>query len=294
MSYQLVSELQLEAIPVRQSCRVLDVSCSGYYEAKRRSAKPVLCKASVHLKAAFMASHQSYGSRRLVTAMAAQGLPIGRYKVRSLMSKSGLKPVWKRKFVHTTDSKHYLPIAANILNRQFNPVVPDIAYASDITYVRTRSGWLYLATVLDLFSRKVVGWAMAPSMPAELVCAALNMAIAHRRPAPGLIVHSDRGSQYASDVYQSLLDKHGFVCSMSRKGNCWDNAVAERFFLNLKMERVWQRDYANHAEAKNDITEYIVGFYNCRRLHSALGNLPPSVFERNMAAKKPIDVSEKT
>ncbi len=292
MSYQLVHQLQKKAIPVRHSCRVLGVSRSGFYEARRLSAKPVLCKASVHLKAAFTASHQSYGSRRLVTAMATQGIQIGRHKTRRLMRQAGLKPVWKRKFVHTTDSKHDMPIAANILNRQFNPVAPNVAYVTDITYIRTGSGWLYLATVLDLFSRKVVGWAMAPSMPAELVCDALRMAIQQRQPTAGLIVHSDRGSQYASAQYQALLTKHGFVCSMSRKGNCWDNAVAERFFLNLKMERVWQREYANHAEAKTDITAYIVGFYNCERLNSVLGNLPPSVFERNMAAKKPIVVSE--
>jgi len=134
---------------------------------------------------------------------------------------------------------------------------------------------------------------MAPSMPAELVCKALTMAIQHRRPAPGLVVHSDRGSQYASELYQDLLDEHGFVCSMSRKGNCWDNAVAERFFLNLKMERVWQRQYANQSEAKADITDYIVGFYNCKRLNSVLGNLPPAAYERKLA-KVPIDVSEIT
>jgi putative transposase len=177
------------------------------------------------------------------------------------------------------------------LARQFNPVAPNTAFVTDITTIRTGTGWLYLAMVLDLFSRKVVGWAMAPSMPAELVCEALRMAIAQRRPAPGLIVHSDRGSQYASKQYQALLTEHGFICSMSRRANCWDNAVAERFFLNLKMERVWQRTYANQAEAKNDVTDYIVGFYNCTRLHSVLGNLSPSVFERNMAAKKPIAVS---
>lgn len=148
--------------------------------------------------------------------------------------------------------------------------------------------------VLDLYSRKVVGWAMAPSMPAELVCSALRMAILQRRPAPGLIVHSDRGSHYASVRYQNLLAEHGFICSMSRKGNCWDNAVAERFFLNLKMERVWQRTYANQAEAKVDVVSYIVGFYNSERLNSVLGNLPPAVFERRMAAKEPIAVSEIT
>ena len=292
MSYQLIDELQKKAIPVAQSCRVLAVSRSGFYAARRRLARPVFCKTSVHLRATFMASHQSYGSRRLVTALAKQGIPLGRYKVRHLMRKANLKPVWKRKFVHTTDSNHNLPIAENILARQFNPVAPNMAYVSDITYIRTGAGWLYLAIVLDLFSRKVVGWAMAPSMPADLVCDALRMAIQQRQPAAGLIVHSDRGSQYASAQYQTLLASRGFVCSMSRKGNCWDNAVAERFFLNLKMERVWQREYANHAEAKTDITAYIVGFYNCERLHSVLGNLPPSVFERNMAVKKSIVVSE--
>ena len=239
-----------------------------------------------------MASHQSYGSRRLVTAMANQGFLIGRYKVRRLMRQAGLKPVWKRKFIHTTNSKHNLPVAANILNRQFNPVAPDKVYVTDITHIRTGSGWLYLAIVLDLFARKVVGWAMAPDMPADLVCAALKMAIQQRRFVPGLIVHSDRGSQYASEQYQDLLDERGFVCSMSRKGNCWDNAVAERFFLNLKMERVWQRQYANHAEARKDIIAYIVGFYNTERLNSVLGNLPPTAYERKMVANEPIVVSE--
>jgi putative transposase len=294
MSYQLIHQLQKEAIPVQQSCRVLAVSRSGYYAAQRRGAKPPVCKASVHLKAAFAASQQSYGSRRLVTAMANAGFTIGRYKIRSLMRQAMLKPVWKRKFVHTTDSKHDLPVAANVLNRRFNPVAPNVAYVTDITYIRTGSGWLYLAIVLDLYARKVVGWAMAPSMPAKLVCDALQMAVTHRRPSPGLIVHSDRGSQYASDLYQNMLKQHGFVCSMSRKGNCWDNAVAERFFLNLKMERVWQRQYANHAEAKADITDYIVGFYNCTRINSALGNLPPAVYEREMAVSEPIVVSEFT
>lgn len=294
MSYRVVDALQKKAVPVQQSCRLLAVSRSGYYEARCRSAKPVCCKASVHLKAAFVASHQSYGSRRLVSALAIQGVQMGRYKARSLMRKAGLKPVWKRKFIHTTDSKHSLPIAENILARQFNPASPNTAFVSDITYIRTGTGWLYLAIVLDLYSRKVVGWAMAPNMPAELVCDALRMAIQQRQPAPGLIVHSDRGSQYASALYQGLLAEHGFVCSMSRKGNCWDNAVAERFFLNLKMERVWQRNYANQAEARADIISYIVGFYNSERLNSVLGNLPPAVFERNMAAKKPIAVSEIT
>jgi transposase InsO family protein len=294
VTHRLIDELQKKAVSVAQSCRVLGVSRSGFYEARRRAERPAICKASVHVRAAFMASGQSYGSRRLVAALASQGVQVGRYKVRRLMRQERLKPVWKRKFVHTTDSRHGLPVAPNVLARQFNPSAPNVAYASDITYIRTGAGWLYLAVVLDLFSRKVVGWAMAPAMPARLVCDALHMAIQQRRPPPGLIVHSDRGSQYASDQYQALLTKHGFVCSMSRKGNCWDNAVTERFFLNLKMERVWQRNYANHEEAKCDIAGYIVGFYNSQRLHSVLGNVPPSVYERNMAAKQPIAVSEIT
>ena len=294
MSYALIEKLQKKAIPVQQSCRVLGVSRAGYYSARSRPAKPFLCKVGVHLKAAFITSGQSYGSRRLVSALAGQGITIGRYKARSLMRRAGLKPVWKRKFIHTTDSKHNLPIAANILARQFNPSAPNIAFVTDITYIRTGTGWLYLATVLDLYSRKVVGWAMAPSMPAELVCEALQMAIVHRRPAAGLVVHSDRGSQYASHKYQALLTKHGFICSMSRRANCWDNAVAERFFLNLKMERVWQRTYANQAEARKDVIDYIVGFYNCTRLHSVLGNVSPVTFEQNVAAKQPIAVSEFT
>ncbi|MFZ3083142.1 IS3 family transposase, partial [Rhodoferax ferrireducens] len=215
-------------------------------------------------------------------------------RLRRLMRKHGLRSVWKRKFVHTTDSRHALPISPNVLNRQFNPTRPNQAWVADITYIRTRSGWLYLAVVLDLFARKVVGWAMAPDMQATLVCRALQLAIAQRQPAPGLIVHSDRGSQYASAAHQALLSKHGLVGSMSRKGNCWDNAVMERFFLNLKMERVWQQDYANHTEARNDIADYIVSFYNSQRLHSTLGNLPPNAFEQKSAIKQPIGLYEKT
>jgi transposase InsO family protein len=294
VTHRLINELQKKAVPVAQSCRVLGVSRSGFYEAMQRAEKSAICKSAVHVRAAFAASGQSYGSRRVVAALANQGVKIGRYKVRSLMRREQLKPVWKRKFVHTTDSRHGLPVAPNVLARDFNPTVPNAAYASDITYIRTGAGWLYLAVVLDLFSRKVVGWSMAPTMPASLVCDALRMAIQQRRPPPGLIVHSDRGSQYASDQYQSLLAEHGFVCSMSRKGNCWDNAVAERFFLNLKMERVWQRNYANHAEAKCDIAAYIVEFYNNQRLHSVLGNLPPNVYERKMAEEEPMVVSEIT
>ena len=295
MSYQLIEDLQMKAVTVSQACRTLEVSRSGYYAAaKRRSTVPVVCAASVHLKAAFAASGRTYGSRRLRAAVHVSGVTMGRHKVRRLMRLNGLHPVWKRKFVHTTDSKHSMPVSPNVLARQFEKPLPNQAWVSDITYIRTRSGWLYLAAVLDLHSRKIVGWAMAPEMPATLVCTALQMAIVQRNPAAGLVVHSDRGTQYASAQHQKLLEKFGLVGSMSRKGNCWDNAVMERFFLNLKMERVWQKDYANHHEAMTDVADYIVGFYNSTRLHSKLGYLSPNAFERKSSTQPPIDVSEIT
>jgi len=295
MNYRLVQQLQEKAVPVQQSCHALAVSRSGYYAAQQRKLRPQsICPTTVHLKSLFEASGRSYGSRRLCRNLNQQGISIGRYRVRSLMRVHQLKPIWKRKFIHTTDSKHNLPVFENVLNRRFTPAKANQAWVADITYIRTRSGWLYLAAVLDLYSRKLVGWAMAPNMPAELVCTALQMAICQRQPAPGLIVHSDRGSQYASQEYRDLLDQYALRGSMSRKANCWDNAVMERFFLNLKMERVWRRDYANHQEAISDITDYIVGFYNSKRLHSTLGYLPPNGYERKMAEQQPISVSEKS
>ena len=295
MSYQLIGNLQEKAVSVSRACRTLQVSRSGYYAAAQRRRAPIAaCAHSVHLKAAFAASGRTYGSRRLRTALQSRGVTMGRHRVRSLMRANRLRSAWRRKFVHTTDSKHTMPVSPNVLARQFETPLPNQAWISDITYIRTRSGWLYLAAVLDLYSRKIVGWAMAPEMPATLVCTALQMAIVQRKPAAGLVVHSDRGTQYASAQHQGLLKKYGLIGSMSRKGNCWDNAVMERFFLNLKMERVWQKDYANHNEAMTDVADYIVGFYNSIRLHSKLGNLSPNAFERQSATQPPIDVSEIT
>lgn len=214
-----------------------------------------------------------------------RGVQMGRWRVRRLMRESGLHPVWKRKFVSTTNSKHGYGVAENLLNRQFDVAQPNQAWVSDMTYIHTRQGWLYLAVVMDLCSRKIVGWATVATMHTELVAAALHMALQQRRPPRGLVLHSDRGSQYAWDADQALLVEHGIRCSMSCKGNCWDNAVIERFFLNLKMERVWHRDYASHAEAEMDITQYIVGFYNYTRLHSTLGYTTPAHYESNIAAK---------
>lgn len=286
MIHQLTeSVVDAKKAAVSQWCRLLGVSRSGFYAARQRMKAPKPANPlAVHARAAFEASGRNYGSRRLSAALQENGLQVGRYRARQLMRSNGLQARWGRKFVHTTDSRHELPVAGNVLNRRFKPARPNEAWASDITYVRTRSGWLYLAVVMDLFSRRIVGWAMAPSMPSDLVCTALNLAIVSRRPAPGLLVHSDRGSQYASQAHADLIARHGLVCSMSRKGNCWDNAVVERFFLNLKMERVWQRDYANHTEAQADIADYITSFYNPVRLHSTLGYQSPSSYEHRHAA----------
>ena len=272
---------------IKDACRVLGASRSGYYAACKKANEPASVSSdSAHVQAAFAASGKTYGSRRVSAALKAQGIALGRHRCRTLMREAQLKPRWRRKFTHTTDSGHALPVAPNVLQRQFAPERANVAWASDITYIRTASGWLYLAAVLDLYSRRIVGWALAPAMPAELVCSALQMAIASRNPAPGLVVHSDRGSQYASAEHQRLLTTHGLTCSMSRKGNCWDNAVMERFFLNLKMERVWQRTYANHAEATQDVADYIVNFYNRERLHSTLGYRSPAQFEQPNAIKE--------
>ena len=294
MSYLLVAKLSEKAVTVGTLCRLLGVSRSGYYGSHQRALSTAkVCAIGVQLKAEFAASGKVYGSRRLCAVLRSKGVRIGRYRVRRLMREQRLRALWRRKFVHTTDSGHALAVSDNVLARRFDPSGPNQAWVSDITYIRTRSGWLYLAVVLDLYARKVVGWAMAPSMHAELVCTALQLAIAQRQPPAGLIVHSDRGSQYASALHQALLARHGLVGRMSRKGNCWDNAVVERFFLSLKTERVWQRDYANHAEAMSDIADYIVAFYNSVRLHSKLGNLPPNAFEQQSAINQPIAVSEK-
>ena len=276
--------MQCKAYPVIRICRVLRISRSGFYEARQRSFKPkVVCAVAAQVKATFVTNEHCYGSRRVMKALRSNGVSIGRHKVRRLMKQQDLRPIWKRKFVHTTDSNHNFPIAENLLNRQFNPEQINQSWVADITYIRTRSGWLYLAAVMDLYSRKIVGWAMAPHMRAELVCSAMQLAITQRQPEPGLVAHSDRGSQYAGVTYQALLTRHGLRCSMSRKGNCWDNAVMERFFLNLKMERVWRKDYANHDEAVKDVTDYIVRFYNERRMHSSLDYLPPNQYERQTA-----------
>lgn len=284
MTHSVVHKLQKKAVAVSQSCRLLGVSRSGYYASQRIVESPAACAMVTSVKAAFASSGRTYGSRRVVVDLRDRGVVVGRFLVRRLMREAGLRSVWRRKFIHTTNSRHDYPVAPNLLNRQFDPPARNLAWVADITYIRTRAGWVYLAVVIDLFSRKVIGWAMATEMPAELVCRALRLALQQRAPAPGLIVHTDRGSQYASAEHQTLLTQSEALSSMSRVGNCWDNAVAERFFLSLKMERVWQRDYANAFEAQRDINDYIVRFYNDRRLCSRLNNQSPNTFEKRQAA----------
>lgn len=224
-------------------------------------------------------SHHSYGNRRIGKELNARGYPVGRWKARSLMREAGVQVKHRKRYKVTTDSHHKQPVFENKLNRQFDVAAPNQIYVGDITYIWTREGWLYLAVVIDLFSRKVVGWSMSSRMKAKLVCDALRMAVWQRQPQPGLIVHSDRGSQYASKQYRQLLKIHGFIGSMSRVGNCWDNSVAESFFGSLKQERIHWRHYTTRHKAQQDVLQYISMFYNSHRLHSYLGYKSPNQYE---------------
>ena len=228
----------------------------------------------------------AYGSRRTSKRLRSHGHDVGRYRSRSLMKKAGVSAKHRKKFRITTDSKHNLPVAPNLLNRNFQVDMPDTVWCSDITYLWTMEGWLYLAVIIDLYSRKVVGWAMSSSMKASLVTDALSMAYWRRKPGKGLIHHSDRGSQYAGSDYQKLLGIYGMICSMSRKGDCWDNAVAESFFHSLKTE--WTADviYRTRNDARGDVIQYIEMFYNSNRLHSYLEYKNPNDFEKNFILAK--------
>lgn len=227
-------------------------------------------------------SRQTYGSPRIQAALVARGFKVGRQRVVRLMAKLGIRARLKRKFKATTDSKHNLPIAKNILDRNFTTTEPDRSWVADITYIWTAQGWLYLAVIIDLFSRRVVGWSMAEHMRADLILTALEAALGQRIPSvDGLVFHSDRGSQYASSDYQLALQNAGITCSMSRRANCWDNAVAESFFGTLKIELIHPRIFSTREIAKTTIAEWIEVFYNRQRLHSTIGYLSPVHFEDN-------------
>lgn len=225
------------------------------------------------------ASRGTYGSPRILAELKGLGFRCSKARVERLMKKNGIRAKTHRKFRVTTDSKHSLPVAPNVLERNFSPNTPNASWGGDITYVWTREGWLFLAVVIDLFSRQVVGWSMNERITRELTLNALRMAINNRRPGPGLIHHSDRGSQYASDDYQQFLKVHKMICSMSRKGNCWDNAPIESFFHSLKTELIYWEEFETREEARRKIFEWIEVFYNRQRRHSTLGNLSPVHFE---------------
>lgn len=288
MRYAFIAA-QKGKFPMMAMCRVLGVSRSGYYAYRTR---PVSRRSMENhrllnrIKAVHEKSRRTYGSPRVHWQLMAEGESCSKGRVERLMSANGIRAKQKRKFVATTDSKHNLPVADNILEREFSVDEPNMVWSSDITYIPTDEGWLYLAGVLDLCSRTAVGWSMSETMERTLVMDALEMAYRRRRPAKGLVHHSDRGSQYASEDYRNLLKDYGMQMSMSRKGDCWDNAPMESFFGTLKKELVHHRKYRTRAEARRDIFDYIEVFYNRERLHSSLGYLSPLNYEKQIAAKQ--------
>jgi putative transposase len=277
--------------PIAVLCKVLGVSRSGFYawEERAPSARSLDDeKLSVQITAIYKANDGRYGSPRVHAELVAAGIAVSRKRVARLMVELGLESRRKRRFKATTDSKHDFPVAENVLDRKFEVDAPDVAWVTDITYVWTSEGWLYLAAILDLFSRRVVGFAMSERIDRALVLEALRVAVGRRVPNAGLVHHSDRGSQYASNDYRNALDDLGVVCSMSRKGNCWDNAVAESFFGTLKTELIYTRRFATKGEAREAIFDFIEGYYNPRRRHSTLGYLSPMEFEMKFVEEKKV------
>jgi putative transposase len=271
-------------------CAALEVSESGYYAWAGRSPSPAAARRR-ELAAAIAAIHAEvkgrYGSPRMTAELNARSRPCSENTVAALMKTHGIRAKAPKRFVRTTDSRHGLPVAGNVLDRAFDVPAPNAAWSADITYVPTADGWLYLAVVEDLFSRMIVGWAMDGTMTSRLAVDALEMAVRRRLPGDGLIAHSDRGSQYASDHYQGLLGRHGIVCSMSRVAQCWDNAPVESFFASLKRELVHDERYTTRDDARASIFDYVEVFYNRVRRHSSLGYVSPAEFERTYNPKHP-------
>ncbi len=271
-------------------CQALEVSESGYYawatrcpsKAQKRQDALVAAIEVIHTEV-----KQRYGSPRMTAELNARGYECSENMVAALMRQHGIRARAPKRFVRTTDSRHNLPVAENLLDRDFDRECPNVAWSADITYIPTVDGWLYLAVVEDLFSRMIVGWSMDDSMESRLVVDALSMAIQRRRPGAGLLMHSDRGSQYASEHYRGVLAREGIVCSMSGVAQCWDNAPVESFFATLKRELVHDERYTTRAEAKSSIFEYVEAFYNRVRRHSSLGFLSPVEFERTYKPNHP-------
>ena len=265
-------------------CHVLGVKSNNYYSYQKRKVQMPVDTAHQEMlewvKNIAEFSDHTYGERRIQKALNSLDFPVGRRKTALLMKEANVWVRYKKKYKATTNSEHNKPVYANELKQNFDVQQPNQAWVQDITYIWTSEGWLYLATVIDLYSRKVVGWSMGTRMKAQLVCDALTMAMLQRKPKAGLIVHSDQGVQYASNQYRRILRLHGFVGSMSKKGCCWDNAVAESFFGSLKQERVHWRNYQTRYEAQQDVLNYITMWYNSQRMHSYLGYQSPNEFER--------------
>ena len=261
---------------------MFSIERSSYYSwLKRKPGKRAISNKELDEKiAAIFNAHKSrYGSKRITDELHEKGELCSRNRVAKRMKNLGLHAKSKKKFKATTDSKHKLPVAPNLLNRDFTAIMSNQKWCGDISYVWTDEGWMYLAVVIDLYSRAVIGWSIQPTMSRQLVCDALMMALWRRGFPRGVLFHSDRGSQYCSNDYQKLLKSFGFICSMSRRGNCWDNAVAESFFHSLKTELVYTERYTTREIAKQSIFQYIEVYYNRIRRHSAIGSIAPEIFE---------------
>jgi putative transposase len=281
MKYLFIEKNQ-PRYPVRRQCQALGVSRSGYsaWQARQKRPEDERLRALLeHIRRIHHTSRRTYGSPRICAELRAMGMECNHKRVARLMRLEGLYGRRKRHKVRTTDSQHPYPVAPNLLNREFEADAPNEKWVADITYIPTREGWLYLAVVMDLYSRKIIGWSMSAQITADLVENALRMALYERQPDPGLLHHSDRGVQYASEQVRLILAAHQITVSMSRTGNCYDNAAMESFFSSLKCEWVHHQDYKTRMEASRDIFDYIAGFYNNARRHSTLGYLSPSEFE---------------
>ena len=268
--------------PVEALCTVLCVSRSGFYAWRRRPPSPRSCddaKLVVEIKAAHKEGRQAYGSPRVLRALRKRGKCVGKKRVERLMRREGIVGKKRKKFCITTDSRHTDPIAPNVLRRNFDVALPNKAWVTDVTFVWTHEGWLYLAPILDLCSRRVVSWATSANNDRQLALEALARATSTRKPGAGLIHHSDRGSVYASEDYRGVLETMHAVRSMSRKGDCWDNSVADSFFATIKGEMIDHEDFLTRAEATAAIADYIDAFYNVTRMHSAIGYMSPIEFE---------------
>lgn len=291
MKYRQIESLSAD-YPKRLMCRALKVTAQGYQQWKNGEDKRVQKTQDERMlldriRIAYAESHRTYGRIRVTDELRDAGIAVNEKRVGRLMRRDGIRAKAARKFKATTDSSHSRPVAPNTLDRDFVATAPNQKWVGDITYIWTSEGWLYLAVVMDLFSRRIIGWSLQERMTSELVCAALRMAVETRGCIASTLCHFDRGSQYASDIFQTLLKRYGFECSMSRKGNCWDNAVAESFFHSLKVEAIHGENFRTREEARRAIFDWLECFYNMKRRHSSLGSMSPYQFEtKNLVEKK--------